>query len=179
MAKKEAAPAPADGEAKPAGKMKLISIIVIAVLLAVGLSVGATLFFLGKGDDGADKAKAEAEAEAAAAPAVPVKLPAIYEELAPAFVVNFNHQGRARYMQVSVALMTRDQAALDALKVHMPVLRNRLVMLFSGQDFAALITPVGKELLRQQATASVQELEQKETDKVSVEQVLFTNLVLQ
>jgi len=157
--------------------MKLIIIIVIAVLLAVGLSVGATLFFLGKGDDGADKAKAEAEA--AAAPAVPVKLPAIYEELAPAFVVNFNHQGRARYMQVSVALMTRDQAALDALKVHMPVLRNRLVMLFSGQDFAALITPVGKEMLRQQATASVQELEQKETGKVSVEQVLFTNLVLQ
>jgi flagellar protein FliL len=175
MAKKEAAPAPADGEAKPAGKMKLIIIIVIAVLLAVGLSVGATLFFLGKDDDGADKAKAEA----AAASAAPVKLPAIYEELAPAFVVNFNHQGRARYMQVSVALMTRDQAALDALKVHMPVLRNRLVMLFSSQDFASLITPVGKEMLRQQATASVQELEQKETGKVSVEQVLFTNLVLQ
>lgn len=177
MAKKEAAPAPADGEAKPAGKMKLIIIIVIAVLLAVGLSVGATLFFLGKDDDGADKAKAEAAA--AAASAAPVKLPAIYEELAPAFVVNFNHQGRARYMQVSVALMTRDQAALDALKVHMPVLRNRLVMLFSGQDFATLITPVGKEMLRQQATASVQELEQKEIGKVSVEQVLFTNLVLQ
>ena len=175
MAKKEAAPAPADGEAKPAGKMKLIIIIVIAVLLAVGLSVGATLFFLGKDDGGADE-KAEA---AAAAPAVPVKLPAIYEELAPAFVVNFNHQGRPRYMQVSVALMTRDQAALDALKVHMPVLRNRLVMLFSGQDFGALITPVGKEMLRQQATASVQELEQKETGKVSVEQVLFTNFVLQ
>lgn len=177
MAKKEAAPAPADGEAKPAGKMKLIIIIVIAVLLAVGLSVGATLFFLGKDDGGADE-KANAEA-AAAATAVPVKLPAIYEELAPAFVVNFNHQGRPRYMQVSVALMTRDQAALDALKVHMPVLRNRLVMLFSGQDFGALITPVGKEMLRQQATASVQELEQKETGKVSVEQVLFTNLVLQ
>lgn len=173
MAKKEAAPAPADGEAKPAGKMKLIIIIVIAVLLAVGLSVGATLFFLGKDDDGADKAKA------AAASAAPVKLPAIYEELAPAFVVNFNHQGRTRYMQVSVTLMTRDQKALDALKVHMPVLRNRLVMLFSSQDFASLITPGGKEMLRQQATASVQELEQKETGKVSVEQVLFTNLVLQ
>ena len=175
MAKKEAAPAPADGEAKPAGKMKLIIIIVIAVLLAIGLSVGATLFFLGKDDDGADKAKTKAAAASAAA----VKLPAIYEELAPAFVVNFNHQGRARYMQVSVTLMTRDQKALDVLKVHMPVLRNRLVMLFSGQDFATLITPVGKEMLRQQATASVQELEQKETGKVSVEQVLFTNLVLQ
>jgi flagellar protein FliL len=160
MAKKEAAPAPANAEAKPAGKMKLIIIIVIAVLLAVGLSVGGTWFFLSKKDAGAEEAKAEVSAE----PAVPVKQAAIYEELSPAFVVNFNHQGRARYMQVSV---------------HMPVLRNRLVMLFSGQDFGSLLTPVGKEMLRQQATASVQELAEKETGKVTVEQVLFTNLVLQ
>lgn len=175
MAKKDAAPAAGNAEAKPAGKMKLIIIIVVAVLLAVGLSVGGTWFFLSKKND---SAVAEAKA-AAAAPAVPVKQAAIYEELSPAFVVNFNDQGRARYMQVSVALMTRDQVALDALKVHMPVLRNRLVMLFSSQDFAALITPVGKEMLRQQATASVQELAQKETGNVTVEQVLFTNLVLQ
>ncbi len=58
-------------------------------------------------------------------------------------------------------------------------MRNQLVMLFSSQDFAALATPVGKEMLRQQATASVQELAQKETGKVAIEQVLFTNFVLQ
>ncbi|HLA30705.1 MAG TPA: flagellar basal body-associated protein FliL [Pseudomonas sp.] len=174
MAKKEAPQEPASADAKPAGKMKLIILIVVVVLLAVGLSVGGTWFFLHKSD-----ATAEAEAHAAAEPAVPLKQAAIYEELVPAFVVNFKHQGRARYMQVSVALMVRDQVALDALKVHMPVLRNRLVMLFSAQDFAALMTPVGKEMLRQQATASVQELAEKETGKPTVEQVLFTNIVLQ
>jgi flagellar FliL protein len=82
-------------------------------------------------------------------------------------------------MQVSVALMARNQAELDALKVHMPLIRNRLVMLFSGQDFGALMTPVGKEMLRSQATAVVQEVAQKETGKTVVEQVLFTNIVLQ
>ena len=52
MAKKEKAAAP-DGDEKPAGKskLKLIIIIVVVVLLAVGLSVGGTLFFLGKKDD--------------------------------------------------------------------------------------------------------------------------------
>jgi len=173
MAKKEAAQDGATAEAKPGGKLKLIIVIVVVVLLAVGVSVGGTLYFLNK-----DAPKSGAET-ASAEPTVPVKLPAIYEELAPAFVVNFTHNGRARYMQVSVALLVRDQAALDALKVHMPVLRNRLVMLFSGQDFETLITPVGKEMLRQQATASVQELAQQETGKLTVEQVLFTNLVLQ
>jgi flagellar FliL protein len=49
----------------------------------------------------------------------------------------------------------------------------------SSQDFDTLITPVGKEMLRQQATASVQELAEKETGKLTVEQVLFTNIVLQ
>ncbi|MCQ4263655.1 flagellar basal body-associated protein FliL [Stutzerimonas stutzeri] len=177
MAKKQAPAAvpPTGPEAVSAGKgrLKLIIVIVVAMLVAVALSVGGTLYFMGKGDDlGGSKSE-----EAAAV--VSGKQPAIYEVLMPAFVVNFNHKGRQRYMQVSIALMTRDQAALDALKVHMPLLRNRLVMLLSSQDFEALKTPVGKEMLRQQATASVQELAQKEIGKLAVEQVLFTNFVLQ
>lgn len=174
MAKKEAAA----GEEKPAGKskLKLIILIVVALLLAIGLSVGATWFFLSKGGDKKDEGKKE---EAAAEHAAPVKQPAIYEPLAPAFVVNFNQSGRQRYMQVSVALMARDKGEMDALKVHMPVLRNKLVMLFSGQNFDNLVTAVGKEMLRQQATATVQELAKQETGKVVIEQVLFTNFVLQ
>ena len=178
MAKKQAPnPAAADGAGdKPGkGKLKLIILIVVGLLLAVGISIGATLFFLGKDKGSEEQPEAEEHAEEAA----PVKQPAIYESIAPAFVVNFKHQGRQRYMQVSVALMARSEADLEALKVHMPLLRNRLVMLFSGQDFEALMTPVGKELLRQQATTAVQELAQKETGKTVVEQVLFTNIVLQ
>ncbi|WXL24505.1 flagellar basal body-associated protein FliL [Ectopseudomonas mendocina] len=173
MAKKGAAPNPAGNE-KPAGKFKLIIVILIAVLVAMALSVAGTWFYLSKQSGG------DSEPSASAEQAAPVgKQPAIYEELAPAFVVNFTHEGRARYMQVSVALMARDKAALDALKVHMPVLRNRLVMLFGNADFGTLMSAPGRELLRQQATVSVQELAQKETGKVTVEQVLFTNLVLQ
>ena len=179
MAKKEEAKAPAaDADGKPAGKskLKLIILIVVGLLLSIGLSVGATLFFL-KGDK-KEEAKSEEHAKTEDA-GKPVKKQAIYEVLAPAFVVNYNFKGRQRYMQVSVALMGRDKAELDALHEHMPVLRNNLVMLFSGQDFEALSTPVGKEMLRQQTTASVQALAQKETGKMAVEQVLFTNIVLQ
>ena len=58
--------------------------------------------------------------------------------MAPAFVANYNQNGRQRYMQVSITMQGRNQADLEALKVHMPVIRNNLVMLFSGQDFATL-----------------------------------------
>lgn len=180
MAKKEEkTPAAADAEGKPAGKskLKLIILIVVGLLLVMGLSVGGAVFFLHKSEK-KDEAKTEEHA-VAEGEAKPGKQVAVYEVLAPAFVVNFNYKGRQRYMQVSVALMGRDKAELDALHEHMPVLRNNLVMLFSGQDFEALSTPVGKEMLRQQTTASVQALAQKETGKLAVEQVLFTNIVLQ
>lgn len=175
MAKNQAPSPPPEPGVKPAGKgkLKLILLVLVALLLAIGLSVGATWFLLSKGDSAQDKE------QAAPVAAVPVRQAAIYEPLVPAFVVNFNHQGRQRYMQVSMTLMGRDQGALDALKVHMPLLRNNLVMLLSGQDFALLGTPAGMEMLRQQITASVQELGQKELGKPVIEQVLFTNFVLQ
>ncbi|MFJ4371469.1 flagellar basal body-associated protein FliL [Pseudomonas japonica] len=166
MAKSEAVKDPA-----VKGKLKLILLLVLALLLAIGLSVGATWFFLHKSDS-----KPAAEPAAAAAN---VKQPAIYESMSPAFVVNFNQNGRQRYMQVSITMQARDQAALEALKVHMPVIRNNLVMLFSGQAFESLATPVGQEMLRQKATASVQEVAQKEVGKLVVDQLLFTNFVLQ
>ncbi|WP_120995454.1 flagellar basal body-associated protein FliL [Stutzerimonas urumqiensis] len=174
MAKKQAPPPSTDGAPAGKSKLKLIILGAVVLLLAIGLSVGATWFLMKK-----DAGSEEDEATPAAAEATPGKQPAVYEVLMPAFVVNYRHNGRQRYMQTTVALMSRDQAALDALKEHMPVLRNQLVMLFSSQDFASLATPVGKEMLRQQATASVQELAQKETGKVAIEQVLFTNFVLQ
>ncbi|MBV6750778.1 flagellar basal body-associated protein FliL [Pseudomonas chlororaphis] len=168
MAKSEAAVK----EPGSKSKLKLIIVIVLGVLLAIGLSVGATWYFM----HSAQSKPAPAVAEAATSG----KQPAIFEPMAPAFVTNFKDaSGRQRYMQVSITLLARNQADLDALKVHMPVIRNNLVMLFSGQTYETLATPVGQELLRQKATASVQEVAQKEVGKVVVEQLLFTNYVLQ
>src|SRR5690606_33939255 len=139
MAKKQGPPdVPAPGaETSGKGKIKLIVAIVLGLLLAVGLSVASTLYFMNRDDAG----KGEEQAQAPA-PAVSGKPAAIYEVLAPAFVVNFSNNGvRHRHMPVRVALMSRDQVALHALKEHMPLLRNQLVMRFASHDFATLGTP--------------------------------------
>ena len=149
-------------------KMKIIILAVIALLLAVALSVAGTWFFLGR-----TPSEAQLVVESA------VKQQAIYEVLAPAFVVNFKSEGKPRYLQVSVALMARNQADLNALKVHMPTLRNQLVMLFSSQNFDELNTGLGIELLKQKATVAIQELALIEVGKPVIEQVLFTNVVMQ
>jgi len=152
------------------GKLKVIILIVVGLLLAVGLSVGATWFIMHKAESKPDPAVAES---------ANVKKEAIFEPLTPPFVVNYNVNGRQRYMQVSITLLARDHADLEALKVHMPVIRNNLVMMFSGQPFDTIATPVGMEMLRQKAAAVVQEVGQKELGKSVIEQLLFTNYVLQ
>ena len=80
----------------------------------------------------------------------------------------------------NVAPKSQDPAAMVAAVRVSPVSYTHLdVYKRQGQDFAALQTPLGKDMLLQQALASVQELAQKETGSTVVEQVLFTNFVLQ
>ncbi|PBK55019.1 flagellar basal body-associated protein FliL [Pseudomonas syringae pv. actinidiae] len=153
------------------GKLKLIIIAVLALLLAVGLSVGATWFLMNKSESAPDPA--------AAAAAANVKPVAVFEPMTPAFVVNFNANGRQRYMQVSITMLGRNAADMEALKAHMPLIRNNLVMLFAAIPFESLASPIGQEMLRQKATASIQEVAQKELGKTVIEQLLFTNFVLQ
>ena len=170
MAKADSAEQAAPGKKN---RLKLILIVVVGLILAIGASVGGTWFFLNK-----DRPEGEQPAvQQAAAPVV--RQPAIYEELAPPFIVNFQAAGRNRYLQVSVALLGRDPQQMATLKVHTPTLRNQLVMLFSSQDFAELNTPLGLEVLKQKVTATVQELAMRETGAPVVEQVLFTNFVMQ
>lgn len=165
--------APAELAAPKKNKLKVILVVAVALIVAVGLSAAGTWFFLSKNaSDGED-----ATERAASTPAA--KQVALYEELMPAFVVNFHSEGRTRYMQASVALLARDEQQLKRLKVHMPTLRNQLVMLFSSQDFADLNTPLGVDMLKQKITAAVQELAMRETGSPVVEQVLLTNFVMQ
>lgn len=152
-------------------KKKLIIIAIVAVL-AIGLAIGATLFFLNGDDSGGDSAED-------AAPVEEVKLPAVYLDIKPPFVVTYDVSGKQRYMQVFISAQSRDQASLDAMELHMPLIRNKLIMLFGAQDFQQLQTPEGKESLRDSTLALINEMLEKESSGSSIEQVLFTNFVMQ
>lgn len=174
-----------NAEAQPenagGGKKKLILLVVIGLLL-VGLSVGGTLValkFMG-GDEASGSDSAEAEAAAAAAAEEEARqLPAIYYPLKPTIIVNFNARGRQRFLQADVSLMVREDDVVAAIEEHSTMLQHGLLMLFSGQDYTELQTAEGKELLRQMALEEVQRLLEQEIGKAGVEQVLFTNFVMQ
>ena len=52
-------------------------------------------------------------------------------------------------------------------------------MLFGSEDFESLMTPEGKQALRDKATLAVKALLEKEVGNPVIESVLFTNMVLQ
>lgn len=152
---------------------KMIIIIAIVVILTIGLSVGVTIFLLNS-DDGGDSAGGEEEVAAE-----PVDLPAIYFDIKPPFVVAINVDGKQRYLQIHMSVMGRQQSAFDVLDLHMPLIRNKLILFYSSQDFEYIQTNEGKEELRAKSKEMIQEILTQESEGDEIEQVLFTNFVMQ
>ncbi len=107
------------------------------------------------------------------------EMPAIYLPIDPAFVVNFASQGRARFLQISVEVMTRDPKVSEEVEQHLPVIRNNLILLFSSQTYDGVNTLEGKESLREEALTVIQQILEDETGDPGVEAVYFTSFVMQ
>ena len=171
----EAAKKEATGSGPKAKKgSKLPWILIGVAVLAAG---GGGAWFALRPRHAAD----QAAADASAAPAAPKPHAApIYYKFDPAFVVNFGGEGSARYFQVTVEAMSRDQAVLDVLKNNEPAVRNDLVLLYSSQDTATLLSVEGKEKLRTATLAAIRKvLDEEGADGKLVEQVYFTSFVIQ
>jgi len=149
-------------------KTKLI--IIIAAVFA--LVIGGVLFFLLSGGE-------DAPAESVVSESASTVSSAIYLSLDPAFVVDFNISGKQRYLQLDLTLKSRSSAQIDAVKVHMPLIRNSLVLLFSSQDFEELQLSEGKQQLKLAAINAINAILRQETGVEGVEDVLFTNFVMQ
>ncbi|WP_347330244.1 flagellar basal body-associated FliL family protein [Marinimicrobium locisalis] len=164
-----------DRKAKRNQRIKLIGLAVLLVLLSVGVTMGL-LHFLGPEDPEPSEGEPAAVEEE---PPEPASQEAIYYPLNEKLVVNYNVRGRQRFLQTEITLMFRDNKVADVLERHMPRIRNDLIMLLSGQEFEDLQTPEGRELLRQDALRSIQDILQEEIGQPGVEQVLFTSFVMQ
>lgn len=157
-----------DEQAKP-GKSKLI-ILIVAIVLLLGLAIGATVFFM-LPDDNTAPSEEEVVEE--------VKLPASYIKLKPEFIVNFQVGTRQRFLQIFMEVMVYDQDAPANIERHLPLIRNNIIAFIGDQDFPSLRTPGGKQKLREDLKTVINTIMEKESGVASVEEVLFTNFVMQ
>lgn len=170
-----------------------LKIIIIAVMVTVILGgglVAATLYFvdgMNPTESSADKDDTEAEEteegeeedEAESVPAAPAQ----YFSMDPKFMVSFKNQNKARFMQFSLEVMSRDSDVIKKIEAHMPVVRSSLLMLFGSQEYEAMVTREGKEKLLADTTADINATLQKVTGEKdpesSVEEAYFTSFVIQ
>ena len=175
-------------EAKSGGMMKII-LIVNAVIILIGIAVGVT-FFLMSGDDeqqastdeevlqelegGEGDAGDEEIKEVSGKKGSPIYIP-----LNPAFVVNFENQEQVSFLQVDIQVMSYDRAVEDAIKVHMPRVRNELLLLLGGKQYHEINTREGKRALAQEAIAEIKRVLEEAGEPSSVEALYFTSFVMQ
>lgn len=141
-------------------KKKLFIIVGAVVVLLAG---GASAWFFAQGD-----ASKEAKVE-------PTKAP-IFMPLEP-FIVNL--QGGEQYLQTDITLQLEDEAQVEAIKLHMPRVRSRLLTLLSGMDADGLAKEEDKNKLAQAIKAQVQRPFDSKGKPQKVKDVLFTSFVIQ
>jgi flagellar FliL protein len=149
--------------APPKSKKKLIVILGALVVLLGGGGAGAW-YFMQHGES----ETAEAEAEPAAAP---VFLPL------DTFTVNL--QDGEQYLQIDITLQLTDPAVVEAIKLHMPRVRSRLLSLLSSKHADELATTEDKKALAQEILAQVRQPFAPKGKAQQIDDVLFTSFVIQ
>lgn len=150
-------------ETAPAKKSGMLKWIVIALVVAIAGGGGAAFMLL------------RHDAPASAKPLGPAQ----YIALDPAFVVNLADAGSTRFLQVDVQLQTRDADTAAAIKLHAPIIRNKLLLLFGQQTSSQLTGRGGKEKLQAQALAEVKSTLKAQHAADQVDALLFTSIVIQ
>jgi flagellar FliL protein len=159
-----------DETAKPGGKKKLI-IIVAALVLLIG-GGAAAYFMMSSSEDDAEDGEAAEEA-------VEEVKPAVYQSFDAPLVVNFEKRGPVKLLQADVEVMARDEATIEAFKLHRPMIRNNLMLLLAQQDYQEISTVEGKEKLRQAMLNEINKVLKERGSEQGVEQVFFTKFVMQ
>lgn len=160
-----------EAESGGGGGKKNIILFAVALIVAVGASVGGTMFFLQPSE--------EAAAPVAAQPASNKPQTAIYHNMRPPYIVNYLTGAKPRYLQAEFTVMARNEAAIEAVILHMPLIRSEIISYLAEQNFLELQTQEGKEAVRRGIVELVNKILASYEVAPGIESTLITNFVLQ
>lgn len=169
-------------ESAGGSKKKKLFMMIGAVVLLMAISIGGTLLAVNlmsdnksdsteQGDQDSDDEEDEEDedsedkdedSEDEGESEVEALAPAIYFTMQPNFTVNFNVDGRQRYLQAEITLLYRNPEVESLLTLHMPAIRNQLVMLLGGKSFEELQNHESREKLKVESLAAIQSILDKE-----------------
>jgi flagellar FliL protein len=166
MAKDPKAAAEVEAPA-PASSKKLIIIIAAVVLLAGG--GGGAWFMMQKkaGDHKKEEVKHEEPAKA------PVFI------TLETFTLNLQPDPDEKFLQLDIQLQVASAEVVDLLKLQMPVVRNRLLLLLTSKKASEILTMEGKQQLSEEIMAEIKKPFTPTGKPQEVLGVFFTSFVVQ
>ncbi|HDR8906273.1 TPA: flagellar basal body-associated protein FliL [Burkholderia multivorans] len=158
---------PAD---KPAssGKFKRIALIAVIALGAAAAAAAGMYVFMGR----------QGAAHASAAEPAPLAAP-VFFPLDPLTVNLQSDDGVQHYLRVGLSLKLTDPKAQEQLTARMPEIRSRVLLALSNKHPEDIATPDGKQALAQQLRNLIEEPTQPGNQRTKVDDVLFTEFVVQ
>ncbi len=158
----------------PRSRKKLFIILGATVALLAAGGVGAWFFLKKPAEaDKADKGGKAAPAAEQKAKKAPIFVP--FEPL----VVNLRDENIERMMQIAFSFEAADSKAGDAVKVHTPAIRNRLIMLLTSKSSADLAGREGKEKLAKEIVEEARTAMGATKEAPVIEAVHFTSIIVQ
>jgi len=160
-------------ESKGGGMKKMIIFAVVGlVLVAVGIFAGPAVMNMISPPE-----EVEGDGEAVVAE---TSSPPIYQSLHPPLVVNFKDEaGDSHFMQITMEVMSREQSVVNALRDNLAVIRNALILLYSGSVYEEVTTREGKEKMLKDGLEEIERVMVETTGEGGVEALYFTALVIQ
>lgn len=185
-------------EEKPSGNKGLIIILlVIVTLLLAGMAVMAYLLLSSQGGNGSNAANQEMHASAEHGDEGPKGHAKTYSEkykqydppapedppvyfVMDKFVVNFNGDGKAKYLAVDLQFMSYYPQVVEDMEYLRPILKNDIQRLLRNQHYNDLIKSEGPDKLRAELLdVARQVLEKNNIYPDLVEDVYMTRFVMQ
>ncbi len=151
----------------PASKKKLIIIIIVAVVLALAGGGAAWFFTQQKSHTKKEEVKKEEPAKA------PVFL------TLDTFTVNLQPDPDEKFLQVDISLQVANPETAESIKLHMPAVKNRLLLLLTSKSAAEISTVEGKQDLSNEIIKEVKKPFPPNTKPQEILDVFFTSFVIQ
>jgi flagellar FliL protein len=150
-------------EAKPKKKSRLLKIVIALMVLAGG--AGAAWYAMEK----------------------PAATPngAVPREKSPSFVplesftVNLQPENGDQYLQVGLVLKVTESTTGDAVKLYMPEIRNRILLLLSSKKASEVSTVAGKQRLSAEIMGEARQPIPSQEIQQGIVGVFFTSFVIQ
>lgn len=95
------------------------------------------------------------------------------------FTVNLQSEHNDQHLQTNLTLKVDDAKTLDLIKLHMPEVRNRILLLLSSKEASQITDIAGKKKLAGELLAEINQPFSEGSRGQSVDSVLFTSFVIQ